>query len=59
MVGGGVYRGGYLGGIWEGYTGYLHIPSQDPYFIIFSLKGPTHGPKNLIFSKMMRFPEVS
>ena len=44
---------------WEGVLpGYYPAPSKDPYLVIFSLKGPTHGPMKLILEVSMRFPRI-
>ena len=51
-------------GVWDwvggsgGYTGTHPAPSNDPYSVIFSLKGHTHGQMKAILSYFMRFLEI-
>ena len=45
-------------GGWEGYTGYLARPSQDPIFSIFKAISPTYGQMKAIYEVFMRFPSM-
>ena len=42
----------------EGYTGYPPDTSQDPYFIIFSLKVKPYGQMKAILMYSMRFLKI-
>ena len=53
---GGVYPGyGRTGGAGRGYTGYPPGPSQGPIYLIFKVKGPTHGQMKAFLDPAMRF----
>ena len=52
-----VYPGYGITGGWVGcYTGYYPGTIPGPILSIFLRLGPTHGPMNLIYKILMRFP---